>query len=261
MSGRIGAVTHQPVFYLIRERAGFSAGLATLAAANMVSLLTCAAEIGGMDMLLKLIVGGSNRLWILGVLVFLVVSVWILPFRWIERVFGLLGLCLIVFPFAVWRLNGDWGAIGKGLLPSLPPSGSESLTLYAYFAVGILSSILLPYEIYFYSSGGIEDDWKPSDIIMDRLTAAVGFTLGSVLASSLLIGAAMVFRPQGIIPESPRGSGITVTQTYGRVALWIALGGMFFAFAGAAIETGLLSAYNTTQFFGWNWGKFRRPRM
>ena len=40
----------------------------------------------------------------------------------------------------------------------------------------------------------------------------------------------------------------------------VALLGMFFAFAGAAIETAMSGAYNLAQFFGWPWGKFRRPR-
>jgi manganese transport protein len=35
---------------------------------------------------------------------------------------------------------------------------------------------------------------------------------------------------------------------------------MLFAFGGAAIETTLSGAYNLAQFFGWPWGKFRRPR-
>ena len=47
MAGRIVAVTEQPVFYLIRQRAGYAAGLGTLIAACAVSLLTCSAEIGG----------------------------------------------------------------------------------------------------------------------------------------------------------------------------------------------------------------------
>jgi manganese transport protein len=47
MSGRIAAVTEQPVFFLIRQRAGYLAGLGTLIAALAVSLLTCVAEIGG----------------------------------------------------------------------------------------------------------------------------------------------------------------------------------------------------------------------
>jgi Mn2+/Fe2+ NRAMP family transporter len=34
---------------------------------------------------------------------------------------------------------------------------------------------------------------------------------------------------------------------------------MFFAFAGAAIETALASAYNLAQFAGWPWGKSKRP--
>jgi manganese transport protein len=258
MSGRIGAVTQQPVFYLIRQRAGFAAGLAALAAANMVSLLTCAAEIGGMAIVLKLIAGVSYRLLLLAALVFLLVSVWFLPFRWIERVFGLLGLCLIVFPIGVWRLHGDWSGVMKGLIPSLP--ATDSVTLYAYYAVGILSSILLPYEIYFYSSGGIEDDWKPSDVPMDRVTAGVGFTLGSVLASAILIGSAIVFLPRDIVPESPGMAALMVTETFGQRGLLLALAGMFFAFAGAAIETALSGAYNTAQFFGWSWGKFRRPK-
>ena len=40
----------------------------------------------------------------------------------------------------------------------------------------------------------------------------------------------------------------------------LAVAGMFFAFAGAAIETALACAYNMAQFFGWPWGKFRGPR-
>jgi Mn2+/Fe2+ NRAMP family transporter len=35
---------------------------------------------------------------------------------------------------------------------------------------------------------------------------------------------------------------------------------MFFAFAGAAIETALSGAYNLAQFAGWPWGKGKRPR-
>ncbi|HWI23308.1 MAG TPA: divalent metal cation transporter, partial [Lysobacter sp.] len=42
--------------------------------------------------------------------------------------------------------------------------------------------------------------------------------------------------------------------------MWLAIAGMFFAFAGAAIETALSSAYNVAQFFGWPWGKHRKPR-
>src|SRR5437868_14953676 len=61
MAGRVAAVKHRPVFSLIRERAGFSAALATLIAANLVNLLTCTAEIGGVAMLWQLMSGWPYR--------------------------------------------------------------------------------------------------------------------------------------------------------------------------------------------------------
>src|SRR5689334_16247369 len=88
MAGRIAAVRHRPVFSLIRERDGFKAGLATLVAANAVCLLTCAAEIGGVALLWQLLSDWPYRVLLLLVMTFLVMSVWLLPFEWIERVFG-----------------------------------------------------------------------------------------------------------------------------------------------------------------------------
>src|SRR3954468_19555863 len=58
MSGRIAAVRRRAVFHLIREQLGFGLALATLLCALLVSLLTCAAEIGGIAMLLQLMAGG-----------------------------------------------------------------------------------------------------------------------------------------------------------------------------------------------------------
>jgi manganese transport protein len=34
---------------------------------------------------------------------------------------------------------------------------------------------------------------------------------------------------------------------------------MFFAIAGAAVETGLSAAYCIAQFFGWPWGRYMKP--
>src|SRR6476661_7728510 len=58
MAGRVAAVTKQPIFDWVRERAGFRMGLSTLLAANLVSLLICAAEIGGIAIVLRLMFGG-----------------------------------------------------------------------------------------------------------------------------------------------------------------------------------------------------------
>ena len=61
MCGRVAAVAKRPVFDLVRERAGFSAALATLIASEIVNLMTCAAEIGGVAICLQLLAGLPYR--------------------------------------------------------------------------------------------------------------------------------------------------------------------------------------------------------
>ncbi|MFL6829606.1 MAG: divalent metal cation transporter, partial [Sphingomicrobium sp.] len=41
--------------------------------------------------------------------------------------------------------------------------------------------------------------------------------------------------------------------------LILALLGMFYAVAGAAVETCLANAYSIAQFFGWIWGRHKKP--
>jgi Mn2+/Fe2+ NRAMP family transporter len=119
---------------------------------------------------------------------------------------------------------------------------------------------MLPYETYFYSSGAVEDKWKPSDISLNRVIVIVGFVLGSALCVALIMIGAQYFGPRHIEPQLPGIVADSAAVQFGVAGLLVAIAGMFFAFAGAAIETALTSAYNIAQFFGWPWGKFRRPR-
>jgi manganese transport protein len=261
LAGRIAAVTGQPIFYLIRQRAGYAAGLGTLLAANAVNLLTCAAEIGGLALILKLLFGGNYFLLILCASVFLLLAVWFLSFQAIERVFGLLGLLMAVFIFAAIYLHPDWSQVAKSFVPNIPQvETTQDYYVYAYFVVALMSSILLPYETYFYASGAIEDGWNPSDITMNRIIVIIGFSLGGLLAVALVLIGAQLFQPLQIEPQLPGSAALAPAATFGKWGLILALVGMFFAFGGAAIETALSGAYNLTQFFGWSWGKFLPPK-
>jgi Mn2+/Fe2+ NRAMP family transporter len=262
MAGRIAAVTHLSIFDVVRQHVGVSAGLGTLVAAILVNLITCAAEIGGVAMILKLLVDWPYRLLIVAGLAMLLASSWFLPFEWIERTFGLLGLFMVIFIFSAVALQPDWTRLAAGFLPNLPQVNSRSeYVLYAYFAVALLSAIMLPYEIYFYNAGALEDQWKPSDITMNRIIVFVGFTLGAVLAVSLIAIGAEYFKPNHIDDtQLPGAAGLGALGAYGKLGLIAALIGMLFAFSGAAIETCFSAAYSLAQFFGWPWGKFRGPK-
>jgi Mn2+/Fe2+ NRAMP family transporter len=260
IAGRIAAVRGQPVFNIIRERAGIRLGLLTLIAATAVCLLTCAAEIGAIALLWQLIGGAPYRLLIVLALAFFLVVVWFLPFKWIERTFGLFGLFMVVFIVAAWHLHPDWSEIGAGFVPSVPKGPTDQVLLQSYYAVALLSSVMLPYETYFYASGAIEDKWTAKNVPMNRAIVIIGFLLGGTLSAALMIVGKSLLGPLNIEAQLPGTAAIVAAMELGRAGLWFALAGMFFAFAGAAIETALSCAYNIAQFFGWPFGKLRAPR-
>src|SRR5689334_7636209 len=156
MCGRVAAVSGKAVFDAIRERVGFKAGLGALVASEVVNLLTLAAEIGGVAIALQLLSGLPYRVLLVLAVAALAVVIWVTSFEWIERVFGYGGLCMLVFVIAALKLGPDWGAVGSGFVPHLPEGDT---LLYLYYVVGLLGAAMTPYEVYFYSSGGVEDGW------------------------------------------------------------------------------------------------------
>jgi Mn2+/Fe2+ NRAMP family transporter len=259
MSGRISAVLKKPTFAIMRERYGFGRGLPVLIASNFVNVLTCAAEVGGVAIILQVLFPQSIRVMLLIAALVLLVSTYVLKFKWIERVYGLLGLMLLVYAVAAWKLEPDWAGVAHGLLPHAPEAGMPGWTLYAYYAVGLFSSVLMPYEIYFYSSGGIEDRWEPKDLTINKITAGFGVALGGLLTCALIVVGAALYLPQRIVPQHLSGTLFGASIPLGAWGFRFALGGIFFAIAGAAVETALAAAYNIAQFFEFDWGKRKKP--
>ena len=260
MCGRVAAVAHQPVFSLIRHRLGLELGLFTLIASFLSTLITTAAEIGGLGMILNHLTGAPYVLMCVVSTVALMASMWILPFKWIERSYGLLGLFMIVFVVALVAIHPPWGKIAGGFVPQVPRGlSAKELLTYFYFVVAIFSAVMFPYEAYFYSSGGIEEDWGPKDLLTNRVTSIVGMGLGSLLSIAVLALAAQLFAPTGVAPQIPGSVALQTAMPLGKLGLVVALLGMFFAVAGAAVETCMANAYSLAQFFGWEWGRHKKP--
>jgi manganese transport protein len=260
MSGRVAAISKQPVFNLMRQRLGLDLGLVTLLPAVAVNVVTCAAEIGGMALVLELLTGWPYRLLAVLSTAALAAIIWGLPFKWIERIFGLLGLFMLTFVAAAAAIHVPWREAAAGLIPQIPRGlAAGEIPSFAYFVVAIMSAVLFPYEVYFYSSGAIEEQWSRKDLLMNRLTTIVGFSLGSLLAIALLINAAVLFRPLHIDPQLPGTAALQAAIPFGETGLLLALLGMLFAISGAAIETCLSSAYSVSQFLGWEWGRYKPP--
>jgi manganese transport protein len=254
MCGRVAAVSNKAVFDAVRERVGFGTGLVTLVAAEVVTLLTLTAEIGGIAICLQLLSGFGYRWLVLAGVLGLAVVVWVTPFEWIERVFGYGGLCLLVFAVASYKLHPDWSAVANGFVPSVD---TQDTLVFLFFAVGLLGAALTPYEVYFYSSGGVEEEWTPKDLGVNRANAVIGYSLGGILSCFLMIVGGALFLPHGIEPEALGTVALGAEVPLGTIGLLLALAGILFAVSGAAIDTLFAGAYNIAQFFGWEWGRYR----
>ena len=260
MSGRVAAVAKQPVFNLMRHRLGLKLGLVTLAASIISNLITCAAEIGGVALVLNYLTGWPYLLMAVAMTALLIASIWVLPFKWIERAYGLLGLFMITFVVALVAIHPPWDKIAGGFIPQIPHGlSTKELLTFGYFMVAIVSAVMFPYEVYFYSSGGIEEEWGPKDIMTNRMTAILGMGLGSLLAIAILSNSAQLFSAINVDPEIPGSAALEAAIPFGKWGLVLALLGMFFAIAGAAVETCMANAYSIAQFFGWMWGRHKKP--
>jgi len=258
MCGRVAAVTGRPVLDVVRQRLGFGAGLVTLIGSVLLSVLTLGAEIGGLALVLELFFDAPYGTMVLVSLLFLVGICWWMPFEWIERVFGYMGLFLLVYLVAAVDLQPDWGELANGFVPSVP---DHSIAVYAYFAIGLIAAALMPYEVYFYSSGGVEEHWSVKDLTVNRLNAVIGFGLGGLLSIGLMAVAAIVWQPIGVQPDMIGTAALGANVPLGEMGLVAALVGIAFAVSGAAIDTAFSTGYNVAQFFGWEWGKYRSKRV
>ena len=258
MCGRVSAVSKRPVFDLVRERAGFGAGLATLIASQIVNLMTCAAEVGGVAICFQLLSGLPYRLLIPLAVLVLVAAAWVLPFAWLERVFGYLGLGLLVFAVAAIKLHPDWGGVAHGFVPG-PTRRRQPLGLPllrrrpARRRDDAVRGLLLLLGRGRGSLGhqGSEAQQRDRD---HRLRAR---RLPLVRAHDRRRGALPAERASR--PSSWARRRSPPQHELGQVGLLLALVGILFAVGGAAVETSFAGAYNIAQFFGWRWGKKERP--
>jgi len=225
----------------------------------LITMLTFAAEIGGVALALELASSVHYLLWvpIAGLAVWLVI--WRVKFSVLENVTGLLGLALVVFGVALWQLHPPWLQLVHDIaVPNKP--AEEDLSTYLYYGVALFGAAMTPYEVFFFSSGGIEERWTAKDLGTARTNVFLGFPLGGLLSLAVAAAAMLVLMPRSIEVDTLGQVALPVAVAVGKIGVAVALIGFVAATFGAALETGLSCGYAVSQYFGWQWGKYVRPR-
>jgi Mn2+/Fe2+ NRAMP family transporter len=259
MSGRVAALCGRPVFDLVRERLGPRFGLANLLASFFINILTLTAEIAGVALSLSLVASISYLYLVPFVAVLVWLVCWRMPFQRMEQIFGLLGLCLVVFAVTVWKIGPDWDLLFHQMSHPHLPHGETPFT-YAYYGVALFGAAMTPYEVFFFSSGAVEDGWTRRDLGENKANVLIGFPLGGLLSIAIMMCAHLVLAPRHISVEQLSQVSLPVAVTVGKLGLALALIGIFAATFGAALETSLSAGYVVAQYLGWPWGKHEAPR-
>lgn len=258
MAGRVTAVAKRPVFHLVRERLGARVSLVNAAACTLLNLATLAAEIGGVSLVMQMVTGISYLIWVplAGLAAWL--TVWRMPFQLMEQLFGLLGLGLIVFVVALFRLPTDWPALWHQAIHPGVPAGQPAPTWW-FYAISLLGACLIPYQVIFFTSGGREERWTTKSMGEMRLNAIVGFPLGGLLSLALMAAAVPVLQPRGIQVGHLDQVALPVETALGKTGLALVAVSFFAAIFAASAEAALSAGYSVAQYFGWSWGKEQQP--
>jgi Mn2+/Fe2+ NRAMP family transporter len=173
MAGRVAAVSGRATFAIIRERLGPRLAAANLGASFFINLMTVTAEIGGVALALQLATDVGPLMWVPVAAFAVWLVVWRVKFSILENVTGLLGLCLIVFAVSVFALQPDWSTLWhQAASPVIPQT--ESAATYWYYAIALFGAAMTPYEVFFFSSGAVEEHWTVKDLATARLNVLVG---------------------------------------------------------------------------------------
>jgi manganese transport protein len=258
MAGRIAIKTQRPALALARSRLGPRFALFGLIGSLFVTALLVMAELAGVALALQLATSINYLLWVPVAALLVLLVVWRLPFETMERLYGVLGLTMLVFVVAVFHLDPDWSALVDSST-TISPTGGESWATYLFFLVALIGAQMTPYEMFFFSSGAIDHRWRPKNIGEMRANVIIGFPLGGLLAIAIQATAFLVFFEAGVSVEHLSQTALPVAVALGKVGLIIAIVGIFAATFGATLETLFSTSYDVAQYFGWSYGKVQPP--
>ena len=151
----------------------------------------------------------------------------------------------------------DWAGLWQQATHPAVPVG-EGVPTWTYYAIALLGAAMTPYEVFFFSSGGVEEHWGPKNPVTARLNVFVGFPLGGLLSLSIMArgGPPRPGRDRGRSAQPGRDPG-RAGRRQARSRRVIA--GFFAATFGTAMEKSMSCNYAVAQYSGGSAHPGKRP--
>ena len=268
ISGRIGAVTGRGIAENLRRH--YPAGIVRLVVllllvANVINL---GADLGAMGAALRLLIGGSTRLYTLTFGTLCILAEIFISYTLYAGLLKWLTLTLFAYVAVVFMVHLPWSrALSATLLPHLDLGRGGATAL-----VAVLGTTISPYLFFWQAALEVEDQHRSGarplratpalaapQLRRIRLDTVVGMGVSNLVALFIIYATAATLH----------ASGVTIIETSSQAAeaLRPIAGPFTFAvFAGGIIGTGLLAvpvlagsgAYALSEAFSWREGLDRR---
>jgi Mn2+/Fe2+ NRAMP family transporter len=253
MCARMGAVTGKGLSDLIRENFGVRWTLVAMLALLVANGSNVVAEFAGIAASLQLL--NVNRAVSVPLAALFIWAVVVLfDYRTVERTLFILVTAYVAYPISAIIVRPDWGEVARGLvIPEIPP---DQAALVA--ALALVGTTITPY-MQFYLQASIVDKGIDIDAYrLARVDVVSGAVLTGVNAFFMIIVAAAVLHPAGVIVNSAEDAAKALGPLAGSSATLLFGLGLFGASVLAAAVMPLSTAYAVTEAFGWESGISKR---
>ena len=261
MCVRIGVVSRKGLIEHARERYGFKVGFIFLLVFLAVNFATVIAGIAGMAASLELLAWVAGLYFPYTILVpILTFCVWLFLLKEgygpIERVFSIVSLTMFVYVVVAFMANPSPEEIIRGSLWI-----TEELTFdYLVYVSAIIGATISPYMQFYLVSAIVDKRVRIRDLLSERVGSILGITISGIQAFAIVLVAAYVLFPRGIIVETAKDVALSLVPFLGFSAFTLFAIGFF---SSSLNGTGVIissSGYSFSEFFGVERGLSKRVR-
>ncbi len=248
MCARMGAVTGKGLSDLIRERFGVRWTILAMLALFISNASNVVAEYAGIAASLGLV---GVPPWVSVPVAGLVVWALIVfaSYRLVERALFALILAFVAYPISIAILRPDWGAVGRGFVPT-PPSDPAVLAM----ALALVGTTVTPYMLFYLQASVVDKGIDRESFGLARLDAVMGATLSGLFAFFIVVVAGAVLFPAGLPADTAEQAAQALRPLAGDTAgLLFGVGLLAASLLGLTVMP-LSTSYAICEAFGWESG-------